>query len=85
MGLFTTKIENATYSLALLRMLGPLTRHPITGYVHASETNDYRFEFIDCFIRSVFVHLPKPPHSPSYVINDLIDPDMYYRLKNVAI
>lgn len=83
MGLYVAKIDGVTYSLALIRMLGPLSRHFTTGYIHAAQTDDYRFEFIDSFVRSIFVHVPQPPHSPTYIINDLIDADMYYRLNSV--
>jgi hypothetical protein len=54
-------------------------RNRSTGYIHASESFDYRFVSTKCFIRSVFVHPPTGNRS-QYIINDLIDQDMYLRL-----
>jgi hypothetical protein len=54
-------------------------RNRITGYIHAGKSSDYRFVSTKCFIHSAFVH-PLTGHCSQYIINDLIDQDMYFRL-----
>jgi hypothetical protein len=54
-------------------------RNRSTGYIHAGESSDYRFVSTKCFIRSVFVH-PPTGNCSQYIVNDLIDQDMYLRL-----
>ena len=70
-----------TLQLALLRILKSLSRNASTRFIHASESTDYRFVTTQCFVRSAFVHLPAPPSYTRYIVNDLIDPDVYLRLQ----
>ena len=80
--MFTLKVDaTTTLQIALVRFLKSLERNDITGYIHASESSDYRFVTTKCFVRSVFAHSPSSDY-PRYVINDLIDQDSYIRLEN---
>lgn len=81
--LLNMSIREQTHALALVRLLGPLTRSSTTGYLHASSTLEYRWVFAKSFIRSVHVHPPGKYHQ-RYIINDLIDGDFYFRLRDVG-
>ena len=68
--------------LALIRTLKALGRNSSTGFIHASESSDYRFVMAQCFVRSIFVHPPTLPGYTRYVLNDVLNADMYLRLQN---
>jgi hypothetical protein len=71
-----------TYPLALLRVLGTLKRNETSLFLHASSHCEYRWAPVGSFVRAVYVHAPIK-EKQSYIINDLIDTDMYLRLLNV--
>lgn len=67
------------HQVALIRLLKSPKRSVVTGYIHVGESSDYRFVSTKCFVRSVFIH-PPYGNSSRFIINDLIDQDMYLRL-----
>lgn len=81
--LFVLNIEGRLLHIALIRILKAVSRNSTTGYIHASESTEYKFVFAECFIRSIFVHPPPSTSYPRYVLNDLVDPDMYLRLTDM--
>ncbi|KIM28634.1 hypothetical protein M408DRAFT_308049 [Serendipita vermifera MAFF 305830] len=74
--MFTLKVNKEdTLQIALIRILKNLSRNATTGFIHASESTEYRFVSTKCFVRSAYVHPPTRDH-PRYIVNDFIDPDI---------
>jgi hypothetical protein len=80
--LFSLTVDKMVYSIALVRTLGPFTRNATSSFIHAADRSGYRFIPVGSFIRSLYVHPPLPKQK-FYIINDLIDQDMYLRLKSI--
>jgi hypothetical protein len=84
MGLFRIKIGNDTHDIGLISELKRPARHHTSGFIHASPPEDFRFVFVATFVRAILVH---PPGSGNlrtkFVINDLLDSDMYLRLQSI--
>jgi hypothetical protein len=84
MGLFRIKVGDNTHDIGLISELKRPARHHTSNFIHASPPEDFRFVFTATFVRSILVH---PPGSSNlrtkFVVNDLLDSDMYLRLQCV--
>jgi hypothetical protein len=54
----------------------------VTGFYHGKLTDDFKFVPPGSFIRSVFVQYDAKDEETRYTVNDLIDADMYFRLRS---
>jgi hypothetical protein len=88
--LFSIVVENVTYTIALILELKKRSRCKATGFIQTSanllKASSYRFVMVDTLVRPAFVHPPATNGRDitKYVINDLIDYDMYLRLLHVS-
>jgi hypothetical protein len=83
MGLFTLRLGKESQRIAIIRELAAPARNPSTGFIQAGEPQTYSFVFAGTFVRSVLVHPPGDSYRTKYVVNDLLDSDMYLRLKSI--
>jgi hypothetical protein len=83
MGMFTLRLEKESQQIAVVRELVAPARNPATGFIQAGEPQTYSFVFTGTFVRSVLVHPPGDSYRTKYVVGDLLDSDMYLRLKSM--
>ena len=84
MSLFRIKVEADTHDIGLIRELKRPARHHTSNFIHASPPEEFRFVFAATFVRSILVHPPGGGNlRTKFVINDLLDSDMYLRLQSV--
>jgi len=57
----------------------------VTGFYHGKLTDDFKFVPPGSFIRSVFVQYDAKDEETRYTVNDLIDADMYFRLRSANL
>jgi hypothetical protein len=79
--LFNILDHQDVYPTAYVRLLGKLTRSKATSLVQCADGNGREFVPLASIIRSVHVYIVERERSKRYIISDLIDSDVYLRLK----
>jgi len=84
LGLFSVSHHNQTHGLVILQPFIRKHRNKVTGYIELEEVSKgrYEFGFIDSIIRAVHI-LPPTPKNNQFVVQDLVDGDMYLRFINM--
>ena len=81
LGLFSISLYNGQpHNLAILQPFIQKRRNKITGYIELEEVSVEHYEicFVNCIIRAVHI-LPPPQKGNQFIVQDLVDGDMYLR------
>lgn len=85
MAIFVIKIGSIDFPLALVQVIRIRPRSANTGFYEGRFTSDLKFVPPGSFIRSVYVQYNPSDEEPRLFINDLIDSDVYLRLRNANL
>jgi len=79
--MFSIRIAERTFRLAIAQTYKKRGRNKITGYIELDGPSEGRFDFyfLESIIRSTHI-LPPTSTNSRYVVQDLYDGDMYLRL-----
>lgn len=76
---FSINIAGSNCELGIVQFFQQFSRHKLSQYIELEKLDTYEFVFIDSFLRAA--HIVSPTlYYPRYVVQDLLNGDMYLRL-----